>query len=305
MRAAPGADRDSRASRRRFLAPSRDEIAHERFDAPIFAGYAAHRDWMHGATWPTVAMLDERLGAIVHPQADVELHFAEQSPTLLDDGLHYERRILERGLIATRAANWHDLFNAMVWIEHPALKAALNLRQVRDLEFAGASQRTRAQCALTHFDEAGAIVLLRDAALLAAWDAHDWTRFFFDAREAWADGRVGLVVFGHALLEHALSDQLLATAKCLAVLAPPESALQPSERRLDARVSFDATAAIDLVAADIARGRLLQDPQQLRPLPLAGVPGWDARNASSAFHREAECFRPLREGRVYPPPTRP
>ncbi len=51
----------------------------------------------------------------------------------------------------------------------------------------------------------------------------------------------------------------------------------------------------------IADGTALNDPLELRPLPLAGIPGWypgqDAR-----FFAEAECFQPVRAGRVYPPP---
>jgi len=46
----------------------------------------------------------------------------------------------------------------------------------------------------------------------------------------------------------------------------------------------------------------LGDPLELRPLPLAGVPGWHPDNEQEAFVREAACFRPVRAGRSYPPP---
>ena len=55
-----------------------------------------------------------------------------------------------------------------------------------------------------------------------------------------------------------------------------------------------------VVAEGIAAGRLLADPQELRPLPLAGV--WNARSKSADFYAEAPCFRPLRAGRRYPAP---
>lgn len=280
--------------RRRFVAPPRGSVPPQRFGLPLYHGFAAHRDWIQSPAWPAVEALDARLGAPLHPHSGVPLHFATQAGALLEDGLHYEQRILERGLVATRAGNWHDLFNAMVWIEQRPLKAALNLRQARDVARVGAAVRTRAQCALTHFDEAGAIVLLRDPALLAAWDRHDWFELFWRQRQAWSDGRAALRVFGHALAEHALSGLLLPTAKCIAVL------LDHDTRRADSKDVQDAAAAG--IADAIVAGGLLQDPQDLRPLPLAGIPGWDPHNGGEAFVREAGCFRPLRPGRRYPAP---
>ena len=53
----------------------------------------------------------------------------------------------------------------------------------------------------------------------------------------------------------------------------------------------------------IAQGNLLNDPLELRPLPLAGVPGWH-RQQDAAFYAQSDYFRPLREGRVYPAPLR-
>lgn len=52
----------------------------------------------------------------------------------------------------------------------------------------------------------------------------------------------------------------------------------------------------------IASGSLLNDPLDLRPLPLAGIPGWYAGNGSEAFHRSAACYQPKRAGRHYPSP---
>jgi len=56
-----------------------------------------------------------------------------QDKALLDDGLHYEERIARKGAIATRAENWHDLFNALIWLRYPSLKRALNARQMDEI----------------------------------------------------------------------------------------------------------------------------------------------------------------------------
>jgi hypothetical protein len=276
-------------ARRRFVAPARGSFDPRVFEAPIFSAFRAHPAWLHGAHWPPLAELDAAFGAPLHAYGDATLHFVEQDAQLLADGLHYEARIHRHGAIATRRDNWHDLFNALVWLRWPKLKAALNLRQVLDLERHGPAQRSRAQCALTHFDEGGVIVVLSDPALLPLWDGHHWQRLFVDARAAWCDGRIGLHVFGHALLEHALAPVLLPTAKCLVVLDG------------SGPVDGDREGLESAVAGAIARGELLCDPQELRPLPLAGIPGWHPAGGAAEFDAQAPCFRPLRPGRSYPP----
>jgi hypothetical protein len=50
----------------------------------------------------------------------------------------------------------------------------------------------------------------------------------------------------------------------------------------------------------IASGRWLNDSMELRPLPLAGVPGWRQDNADEAFHRTTRVPASPR-GRQYPP----
>lgn len=272
-------------SKRRFIAPSRAEVDPRVFDHPVFAGVDAHRDWCLSPQWPAIDALNAAL-----PVAEIALddrRFVAQDRALLDDGLHYEVRIAERGGIATRAENWHDLFNAMIWCRYPAIKRALNARQLAHIGTMGPSQRNRAQYALTQFDEAGAIVRVRDAALLALWDRHDWSTLFFDQADAWRRGDIAIVaVIGHALLEMALVPELFPVGKCLVVAGDADDA--------------DCVAR---VAAAIAAGRALDDPQELRPLPLAGIPGWHSAQDAD-FYASVGCFQPLRAGRIYPPPLR-
>ncbi len=264
---------DAGGVRRRFVAPLRAEVAAVTFDHPLFAQVAGFRDLLTGPEWPSVSMLDRRL-------ALDGKRLAEQTDVLLADGLHYESRIA-RGLIATRAQNWHDLFNALVWARYPALKQALNAQQCRHVDVQG-SQRNRAQAALTQFDEFGVVVRVRDPALLQAWDAHDWETLFVAHANAWGDGRIAVAaVFGHALMEQALLPKRLLVGKCLVV-----------------RGDDDAQAVVT-VAAEIAAGRVLCDPLELRPLPLMGVPGWWWRQ-DARFYADTGYFRPLREGRAYP-----
>jgi len=244
--------------------------------------------------------------------------FRAQDAALLAEGLHYETRIAERDQLATRERNAHDLFNALVWLRHPQLKRALNLRQVADIARVGAKQRTRGQCALTHFDEAGAIVWLAKPTLLPMWDAHDWVGLFLNEATAWGSS-IAVSVFGHALIEHVWEGRDLPVAKALVVrvaalpMLDSSDGLDRNECSGIRQIQHDPhsanaggliarwPAAEACVAAAIAQGQLLADPQELRPLPLAGIPGWHMSNLQAEFFREAPCFRPLRSGRRYPP----
>lgn len=265
-------------AKRRFIAPSREAVDPRVFDHPVFAGYDAFADWFRAPDWPPVDALNAAM-----PLAD--RRFVAQEQALLDDGLHYETRIAA-GRIATRPDNWHDLFNAAVWCRHPSLKRAFNARQCAHIATMGPHERNRAQYALTQFDEAGVVVRLRDPSLLPLWDRHDWPALFRERADAWRSGDIAVVaVIGHALLEMALVPALFMVGKALAVQG-----------------EHDDTTCVDIVANAIREGAALNDPLELRPLPLAGIPGWYP-GQDATFYATADCFQPARAGRVYPAPV--
>lgn len=245
------------------------------FRHPVFGGYGEYLDLLASARWPDIDALNARMPAS-GPS------FVAQDAVLLRDELHYEARIAQ-GHIATRTENWHDLFNAMVWMRYPALKHALNRQQCLHIERMGPRERSPAQQALTQFDESGVIVQVRDRALLDLWDRHDWMALFHANAGRWRDGDISVAaVVGHALMEQMLVPGRLLVGKCLVVLGDPVDS--------DARV-----------VESIAAGTSLVTPTELRPLPLSGIPGWHAEQGES-FYKQADYFRPLREGRVYPKP---
>lgn len=259
---------------RRFVPPPRAAVDPLVFAHPVFAGLRDVHDLLASPEWPSIAALETRLTL-------PGKHLVEQDAALLADGLHYEARIAQ-GRIATRADNWHDLFNALVWARYPQLKQVLNVQQCRHIASMPPGQRNRAQAALTQFDETGVIVRVRDEDVLAAWDVHDWPALFEPAR--WQSGDIAIAaIFGHALMEQALLPGRLLVGKCVVVHGEVDD------------------ACVDAVTAAIAEGRAVADPLQLRPLPLAGIPGWH-QGQDAAFYADAAYFRPLRAGRQYPPP---
>lgn len=265
----------------RYVAPARASVDPRVFGRMPLAAWSDHTDLLEGAAWPSVEQLNRCLpGHATH-------RFVAQTPALLADHLHYELRIAERGQIATREGSWHDLLNALIWLRHPALKQALNGRQIAEIAHMGPKVRSRAQYALTQFDEGGVIVLLRDPALLARWDEHDWHGLFWQQRQAWLDGAIQLELFGHALLELALNPAKLLVGKALVFQS----------------AGADMAAVRTRCAEAIASGELLNDPLDLRPLPLAGLPGWRDDNAEEAFHQSTACYQAKSAGRSYPAPS--
>lgn len=262
--------------RRRFIAPLRSEMDAACFLHPLFAHVGAYSNWMTASDWPDIDAFNAQLQAPGR-------RFVAQDAALLADGLHYEVRI-RQGRIATRLQNWHDLFNAMVWARYPALKNALNVQQCLHIQAQGPQLRSAAQQALTQFDETGIIVRVRDATLLGAWDRHDWSALFHAGATHWSNGDIAIAaVIGHALMEQMLLPGRLLVGKCLVVQGD------------------DNAAVVNAVARSILDGSILATPTELRPLPLAGIPGWHPAQDAD-FYAQTDYFRPLREGRVYPVP---
>ena len=271
-------------ARQRFIAPQRAAIDRSVFDHPVFAEFAFAQSWLKADRWPDLQTLDsalaERLAEFGLPRTRV----VAQTPVLLADGLHYEQRIAE-GQLATRECNWHDLLNALVWMRHPRLKRAMNLRQCQDIAKVGVKQRTRAQAALTHFDEAGAVVVLRDRHRIDAWNRHDWQSLFLDL----SPDAVAVSIVGHALLEHRLEPDRLLVGKAWVWL--------------DAKPHERLEGVLQACARQIAEGEALNDPLELRPFPMMGLAGWHPHAGTPGFYAEAPCFQPVRVGRTYPSPS--
>lgn len=119
--------------------------------------------------WPTLDELNARLGARVNPPGLPPVRFAPSAPRSRrakrrDVAELYDVRIHREGLVATRLANPHDLFNALVWAAFPRAKRALARRQhdahVRRLGGGVASlpnARSREQDTLAMIDEGGVL----------------------------------------------------------------------------------------------------------------------------------------------------
>jgi hypothetical protein len=184
----------------------------------------------------------------------------------------YETHILQTGEVPTRTDTWHDLLNALVWLRFPRFKAALNAAHGEAIPQETDTTRGRRRDALTVLDESGVWVLSRDPDLPDLLTGHAWQTLFWHRREA-VQSDMQFVVVGHALLEKMLAPYPAITGKCLMLTT---ASLYAGE------TEFLAVHALDA----------LTSPRELAPLPVQGIPGWDAANALAAYYANTDIFRP-------------
>lgn len=242
---------------------------------PLFDGLRPVLRDVDGEAWPALAQLNALAAKRQVVNAfGLPLRFVSPPVEALS-ALHYETRIANTGEVPTRD-NWHDLFNALQWIAFPQLKSAINAQHARLLAEGGseeASARTAPRDVLTMFDESGVIVASADSSLLDLIRRFQW-RELFVARRAEVIADMRFVLVGHGLMEKSLAPFLGITAKALLL-------------QMDAKAP-----ALDRAAADWLMGdHHLADSHHLAPLPLLGIPGWDARNESVAFYDDTTYFR--------------
>jgi hypothetical protein len=244
------------------------------FDHPAFAPYRELIDALGLAqTLPSMDTLNALAAARGTTQArGLPLRFFAPDGRLA--ARDYETRILETGQVPSRPDTWHDVLNALVWLRFPRFKAALNAAHGAAIALETGPRRGRRRDALTVLDESGVWVISRDPALPALLAERAWHALFWEARSRVETG-MHFVAVGHALLEKALAPYPAMTGKCLTLIADSPD--------LDAA---DVQAARELGAIDT--------PRQLPPLPVQGIPGWDAVNAQSAYYANREVFRPPR-----------
>ncbi len=204
----------------------------------------------------------------------------------------YEVRIHERGEVATRTDNWHDLFNALVWLAFPRTKACLNAHHFRELSANfGAALRGTARDVLTLFDEGGIIVATSDPSVGEGLRAHQWKALFWHEREALMRS-TRFLVFGHAILEKAIAPFAGVTAKAL-VLDVSSAMLSVDDAAFRAQIDLAASAYF-------ARPEALISTRALGALPILGIPDWTPENACPDYYDDVRQFRPLGARRTRP-----
>lgn len=257
--------------------------------SPIFAALHAAIARLPADRWPTHADLCEAARGI-ETASGKPLRFVPPRGALEPGPRSYELRIEATGEVETRERNWHDLFNALSWIAYPRTKASINRQHVAILREGGAEEaRSRGpeRDALTLFDESGVIVAASSPSLLRLIVEREWKELFWHRRADLAAG-VRFLAFGHALCEKLLDPYLGIAAKTVFVPVDELFFMLPMEAQVE---RVDA-----LAASHFAERARFRSPRSMAPLPVLGIPGWDARAETESFYDDAAYFRPRGAG---------
>ncbi|MBT9591100.1 MAG: DUF3025 domain-containing protein [Thiobacillus sp.] len=242
------------------------------FDHPAFTPYRALiHELALASALPSLDRLNMLATALGTTQAHgLPLQFIAPDGRL--SAREYETHILQTGQVPTRPDTWHDVLNALVWLRFPRFKSALNVAHGEALITEIDNQRGRRRDAMTVLDESGVWVISQDPHLPELLTACAWQTLFCERRPD-VESMMRFVVVGHALLEKALAPYPSMTGKCLMLNSPT---LDPD--------SVEQQAVSSL--------RLIESPRQLPPLPIQGIPGWDAENTVNAYYANQKIFRP-------------
>jgi hypothetical protein len=255
--------------------------------APVFAAIAPVLDRLPPDRFPAPDVLSALVPPSMTSGGGAPIRFVPaRAPIPGDFSTQYEVRVFEGGEVHTRRDNWHDLFNALVWLAFPKTKAVLNRHHYAQMKARwGEKLRGTARDVLTLFDEGGIVVASCDASLAALLREFRWKELFWQHRSDVLKS-MRFSVVGHAIYEKALQPYKGVTAKALIVEVAPDLFAAPPELQL---------AELDSRAADyFSDAKVLASTHNLSPLPILGVPGWEAANAHERYYDDESQFRPGR-----------
>lgn len=254
--------------------------------SPLFAplqNWLAELDERH---FPT---LEELNGLLASGNKEIKvsngklLQFVEQVHGKLPLEAQYEPRCFLEGEVQTRRDNWHDLFNALVWLAFPATKAAINARhyqaQVGEVVRQGRGSR---RDMLTLFDESGVVVACADDELAGLLREFRWKELFWQRREQ-VEAAMGFYLFGHGLYEKAMQPYVGMTGQGLLLAVETDFFEKPLPEQL---VYLDQR-----LAAYLANRDRCHSTRELDPVPLLGIPGWATENNESGYYDNTAYFR--------------
>lgn len=238
-------------------------------------------------SWPTIENLEQLKNTIAAPiltQSGKPISFTSEITPGKEFADLYEPRIYLTGKIQTRTQNWHDFFNALVWIIFPRSKASLNHIHFQTMQRENGhtpSQRGPLRDAATLFDESGVVVLSSDDALISLLKERYWKTLFWEKRQL-VQTNMKFFVFGHSLYEKSLKPYVGMTAKGIVLKVNTSYFKQP----LSTQISL-----LDGLLEEFIPQKI-KTPRNLVPIPILGYPGWSNENSVHTYYDNKYYFRP-------------
>lgn len=245
--------------------------------------------------WPDPGVLNalaDDAGRVVNARG-LPVRFVAQGSRSGEFREGFEQRAFLAGEVQVRALDWHDLFNALVWMTFPTTKAVINARHYEALAAEPAGNRPPVRDALTLFDEDGVVALSSDAGLLDLVRGFQWKELFWTRRQE-VRRKMRFFLFGHALYHKALDPFVGMTGKAVLLHVADDGFV-----RLPLRAQV--ATADRMLAAHVWDRACMNHGRELSPLPVLGVPGWWAAGEQEGFYDDTGYFRPGRRGGAAPP----
>ena len=239
--------------------------------------------------WPNSDLLNEladNAGRVVNAQG-LRVRFVPQAAKSKDVRDGFEPRAFLKGEVQVRSLDWHDLFNALVWMTFPITKAVINARHYESMSAGESGNRPAVRDALTLFDEDGLIVLCSDAGLLELVREFRWKELFWNRREQ-VRTQMRFFLFGHALYHKALDPFVGMTGRGILLEVPDAFAELP--------LNLQIAEADRLLSARVWDRKCMSHGREFSPVPVLGEPGWWGGNEQESFYENTGHFRPGRGG---------
>ena len=227
------------------------------------------------AHWPT---LNDYAAVFIQNNMDVKPVHQSDAVTCFED--QYEPRVFLKGELQTRTDNWHDFFNALIWLKFPISKGALNTIHYQQARLRGiGSNRSTLENRITQFDECGAIIVSNNQKLLDLIENHQWHELFINEKQQFGTN-LQCVIFGHAIFEKALDPYIGMTCHCILI----------NDSNLLNEINRDNFESLDDFIANYWKNVSKNISTKLKPLPLLGIPGyWYLQN--NEFYNNKKYFR--------------
>jgi len=225
--------------------------------------------------WPTIKDYED-----IFKKFNMPIKPVAQTVDIISFEEQYEPRIYLKKELQTRTGNWHDFFNAIIWLKFTKTKTALNsLHYKHSITREYGSNRSLLENRITQFDECGAIIISDNEEMLELIRNHQWQKLFINHRDQF-DQHLNCVIFGHAIFEKALNPYIGMTCHC--ILLHNNDILSEVKRgnftQLD---DYLSKLWFDVIATN---------PEKFHALPVLGIPGyWEQQDFE--FYSNNKYFR--------------
>lgn len=238
---------------------------------PLVRHFEQHEQWPNINDYARL-FKQKNMPVIPVPQAQQITRYEDQ----------YEPRVYLKKELQTRTENWHDFFNALVWLSFPQTKSALNrLHYQQSQQRQPGSNRSLLENRITQFDECGALIISDKPELLQLIREHNWIELFIQQRELFKQ-HIRCIVFGHAIYEKALAPYIGMT--CHGILVESKDLLA-NANNLELIDEYLSQHWVDV---------LQENPQKLQAFPILGIPGfWPIQD--ERFYKNEGYFRKPRK----------